>query len=180
AAAKNAEGEKKNAAADTFNSIKALIIKSADIVNAYYDAINARLSGVYVAESEYGEFKELTENELRATSSLLSAAFTDIQSINGDVEALKETDAYFKAGRLDEGVYGVEIGRTTSEGGTVAFAKYARFLPNRLSFYDSAGNELAYFSDYRLHVGGIDTNGIKIGGYRADTSDGLAFTWEGI
>ena len=29
----------------TFNSIKSLIIKSADIVNAYYEEINSRLEG---------------------------------------------------------------------------------------------------------------------------------------
>ena len=31
----------------TFNSIKSLIIKSADIVNAYYEEINRRLEGEY-------------------------------------------------------------------------------------------------------------------------------------
>ena len=40
----------------TFNDIKALIIKSADIVNAYYDEINTRLESVYVAESKFGAF----------------------------------------------------------------------------------------------------------------------------
>lgn len=168
------------AAEDTFNAVKALIIKSADIVNAYYEEIDSRLVSEYVAISEYGTFKETTENELHAEASLLSSVITDIQSIDGDVSTLKETNAYFKAGELEEGVYGIEIGRTTEEGGEIVFARYARFLPNRLSFYDSAGNELAYFSDYRLHVNGIETNEIKLGGYRLDTHDGLAFIWEGV
>lgn len=164
---------------DTFNSIKALIIKSADIVNAYYEEIDRRLASEYVAISEYGTFKETTENELHADASSLSAIITDIQEIDGDITTLKETNAYFKAGELEEGVYGIEIGRTTEEGGEIVFARYARFLPNRLSFYDSAGNELAYFSDYRLHVNGIEANEIKLGGYRMDTTDGIAFIWEG-
>ena len=132
-----------------------------------------------MAISEYGTFKETTENELHADASSLSAIITDIQEIDGDITTLKETNAYFKAGELEEGDYGIEIGRTTEEGGEIVFARYARFLPNRLSFYDSAGNELAYFSDYRLHVNGIEANEIKLGGYRMDTTDGIAFIWEG-
>lgn len=167
-------------AEDAFNAVKALIIKSADIVNAYYEEIDSRLVSEYEALSDYGTFKETTENELHADAESISSIITDIQSIDGDISTLKETNAYFKAGELEEGVYGIEIGRTTEEGGEIVFARYARFLPNRLSFYDSAGNELAYFSDYRLHVNGIDTNEIKLGGYRLDTHDGLAFIWEGV
>lgn len=37
-------------AAETFDKVKALIIKSADIVNAYYTQMKMRFDGVYVAE----------------------------------------------------------------------------------------------------------------------------------
>ena len=174
-----AQAAESRSAEENFNEIKALIIKSADIVNAYYDEINARLSGVYVAQSEYGTFKALTENELSATSSQLSSVISEVQSVDGDVAYLKETNAYFRAGRLENDIYGVEIGRTTEVGGETVFARYARFLPNRLSFYDSVGNELAYFSDYKLHVSGAELNDLNVGGYRLDTNDGLMFVWEG-
>ena len=41
-----------------FNSIKGLIIKSADIINAYYDKIDSllKLSGYYMAQSDFGTF----------------------------------------------------------------------------------------------------------------------------
>ena len=42
----------------TFNSIKSLIIKSAEIVDAYYEKINKRLEGSYVAVSDFGTYKE--------------------------------------------------------------------------------------------------------------------------
>ena len=38
----------------TFAGIKDLIIKSAEIVDAYYEEINSRLEGVYVAQSDFG------------------------------------------------------------------------------------------------------------------------------
>jgi hypothetical protein len=44
----------------TFAAIKSLIIKSADIVNAYYDEINKKLEGAYVAQSDFGVFVEKT------------------------------------------------------------------------------------------------------------------------
>ena len=43
-------------AQSSFNSIKSLIIKSADVVNAYYDVINKRLEGSYVAQSDFGTY----------------------------------------------------------------------------------------------------------------------------
>ena len=48
----------------SFNSIKALIIKSADIVNAYYDKISEKLTGEYVAQSEFGTYQEITEQTI--------------------------------------------------------------------------------------------------------------------
>lgn len=169
----------KSSAGEIFNEVKALIIKSADIVDSYCEEINRRLSSVYVAQSDFGEYREETENTIAATAGLLSATVASVQSISGDVTALRETNAYFRAGMLDGGQFGVEIGRTTSDGGGVTFSRYARFLPNRLSFFDSEGNELAWFSDYRLHVHGVAADEIKAGGYRLDTSDGLTFLWEG-
>ena len=60
--------QKEAEAQSTFGSIKSLIIKSADIVNAYYDKISARLDGMYVAESDFGTFVQQTSNENQATS----------------------------------------------------------------------------------------------------------------
>ena len=58
-----------NASAEaTFGSIKALIIKSADIVNAYYDEINKRLEGAYVAQSDFGAYKEQTAQTITENS----------------------------------------------------------------------------------------------------------------
>lgn len=65
----------------TFQAIKPLIIKSADIVNAYYEEINARLEGLYVAQSDFGAFAEKTSQDIEATSTDTTQKFNNIQVI---------------------------------------------------------------------------------------------------
>jgi predicted nucleic acid-binding Zn-ribbon protein len=71
-----------------FNEIKPLIIKSADIVNAYYEVINKRLEGIYVAQSEFGTFMEETSQEIEATSTNITQVFTNVQAIASDIDVV--------------------------------------------------------------------------------------------
>ena len=84
----------------TFNSIKSLIIKSAEIVDAYYEEINRRLESVYVAQSDFGDFAERTSQEIEETSTSTTQRFENIQvlitnqgrdiaSVSGEVEGVK-------------------------------------------------------------------------------------------
>lgn len=243
----------------TFNAIKSLIIKSADIVEAYYETINKKLSGLYVAQSEFGTFKEATEATLSETSTGITQAYTNIQEVDykvggvssvvegvtntvgavadkvdsvennlGDIstkvdgvasdlsgvasdlsgvasdlgsvaDSLKdvedgleevkasviEVNANIRTGLLysdDNGIpiYGVEVGQRNIVDGVEVFNKYARFISNRLSFYDQNDKEVAYISDYKLYITSAEIlYELKIGGYRLDTSNGLAYKWEG-
>ena len=65
----------------TFQAIKPLIIKSADIINAYYEEINTRLEGLYVAQSDFGAFAEKTSQDIEATSTDTTQKFNNIQVI---------------------------------------------------------------------------------------------------
>lgn len=65
----------------TFAAIKALIIKSADIVDAYYDVISTKLEGDYTALSEFGVFKEKTEQIITETSTAIERSFENTQSV---------------------------------------------------------------------------------------------------
>ena len=69
-----------------FNDLKGLIIKSADIVNAYYEEINTRLAGLYVAQSEYGSFVEKTESVTKENSTSITTNYENIQLVTGRVE----------------------------------------------------------------------------------------------
>ena len=242
-------------AESTFNSIKALIIKSADIVDAYYEEINQRLDGAYVSESDFGVFAEHTSQEIQANSSAITQNFHDTQVIiqteidalstelkgytdiaaedlgialddararldsteesletaKADMteaiqkvsESLSETDklfesakaqlegsledlaftisglenimlgvtAYIRSGILyytDGGtpVYGIEIGQEVEADGENVFKKFSRFTSEKLSFYDSNDNEVAYISDKKLYIGQAEiTISLQIGGF---------------
>lgn len=92
-------------AQSTFNSIKSLIIKSADIVEAYYQEINRRLESVYVAQSDFGDFAERTSQEIEETSASTTQRFENIQviitnhdselsSVKGDLQTIGEDISY--------------------------------------------------------------------------------------
>lgn len=145
----------------TFNSIKSLIIKSADIVDAYYEEINRKLEGQYVAQSDFGTYRQETSQKIRETADGVNRAFTNIQEIESSVAEISDrllaVNAYIKTGLLYYGengapVYGVEIGQQNAENGVVTFQKYARLTSGKLSFYDENDSEVAYISDYRLHI----------------------------
>lgn len=174
-------------AVSSFNSIKSLIIKSADIVNAYYEVIRRRLEGQYVAQSDFGTYTELTEQQIEANSKSIEQVYTDLQEIITDVESIEhsliETNAYINSGLLyydDDGapVYGLEVGQRTEIDGEEVFNKYARFTADRLSFFDNNGNEVAYISDKKLHITHVEVTGSFTLGKLVDTvlSDGSVVT----
>ena len=259
--------------ASTFAQLKPLIIKSADIVEAYYEEINKKLEGLYIAESDFGTFAEKTTQDIQATSAYVEQKFNDIQVIisdeireidgsvktiegnvevidgyvkevegrvedvsdsvmivdgriddvtglvgevensiketnervdttNGAVDNLKvsvsdtsdkvsnlnsaiedvnkdiselkvaviEANAYIRSGLLyyDDAIpmYGLEIGQRTEKNGVEVFNKYARFVSNKLSFYDSNDYETAYISDKKLYINNVEINFLfKMGGF---------------
>lgn len=75
----------------TFNSIKALIIKSADIVDAYYEEINKKLVGEYVAQSDFGVFEEHTSQDVFENSTNINRTFNHIQEIKAGVDSSLES-----------------------------------------------------------------------------------------
>ena len=174
-------------AENTFNSIKSLIIKSADIVKAYEETMKTEYNGEYIAVSDFGTYMEETNRTIEENSNYTNEVFTNIQTISDRVDGVEEdvrnTNAYIKRGLLyyDENgnaIYGVEVGETTDDG---AFKKYARFKSDRLSFFDANSEEVAYIGNGCLYILGTSRfiGDVFFGGYRMDTSDGMAFTWVG-
>lgn len=193
-AAQTASAASKTDPVSTFSEIKALIIKSADIVNAYYEQINRRLEGVYVAQSTFGTYTEQTSQEIEENSTNINQAFTNIQQVQVALDEavndmlkiesiLVSVNAYINSGLLytdEEGVpvYGIEVGQRTEIDGQEVFNRYARFTSNKLSFYDSNGNEVAYISDYKLFISNVEITGSYRIGHLVDTvqSDGSIVT----
>ena len=177
-------GQTSDSAKVTFEQLKPLIIKSADIVQSYYEIISKRLDGDYVAESDFGIFKGETSQTLEATSDALKQNFTNTQTIISDLlnksnalsesvdgalksvesigKEVRDTKAHIITGVIDyrDGfpVYGVEIGQRNFDGEVETFNKYARFAANRLSFYDRNNIEVAYISDFKLYINDVEIN----------------------
>lgn len=181
------ESISEEAAQDTFNSIKALIIKSADIVKAYEQTITENFNGKYFADSDFGTYIEETRASIEKNSQGITENYQNIQTISTEYGQLQEesriTNAYIRRGLLGydndgSAIYGVEVGETDADGN---FVKCARFKSDRLSFYDAMGSEVAYIGAGCLYVRGktVFLGEIQLGGYSTDTSDGLAFTWIG-
>lgn len=194
---------------ETFNSIKSLIIKSADIIEAYSEKIQAELAGQYVAVSDFGTFQEETNQKIEANSTGIDQVFINVQTISGTVGELTgavgdvsgavdeltgtvdglydqqiETQAYIRHGLLGYGedgapVYGIEVGQSNTIDDVEVFSKFARFTSGRLSFYDANEIEVAYISDYRLYITSAQVEELTVGDYLMDTTDGIAFLWAG-
>ena len=171
----------------SFGAIKALIIKSADIVNAYYEEINKRLEGEYVAQSDFGTYTEQTSQQISKSSTSIEQLFTNIQEIVSNIEHIEhnliEANAHINSGILDYDsngapIYGLEIGQKNIIDGVEVFNKYARYTSDKLSFYDKNDTEVAYISDYKLYITNAQITGtLTLGRFVVDTSDGISIKW---
>lgn len=167
----------------SFNAIKALIIKSADIVDAYYAEINTRLIDSYRALSDFGEYSEQTEKLVRDTAAFTEETYSRLASIDEDLDGVPEyirtTKGYIRTGIIvdslsaeeakvygkkeGDSLIGIEVGENDEDG---IFRKYARFTSERLSFYDQNDDEVAYISNYKLYIRAAEIKErLQIGGY---------------
>ena len=168
--------------------------------------ITDKLVGEYEALSEFGKFKEDTEYYLYKSPTGTTETWESLKevvkyvygSVEGDeltipegtLSQFRKDGGYLKTGFLDDDhtIFGVEIGQTTetADGTDSAFA---RFTPQKLSFFDPTGRkdengnlvELAYFGDNKLSIHDAEITGnLTIGKYVMDTSHGgIAFKWVG-
>ena len=189
-AANQAGGSTSKENEKVFSGIKDLIIKSSEIVSAFYSQINHRLEGLYVAQSDFGTYTEKTALDLTAFSNSISQLYTNTRTISGTVDEMYSqmvsTNAYIKTGLLYDDksgnpVYGLEIGQTNDSNGQQVFDKFARFTADRLSFFDSNDIEVAYISDYKLYITNAEISGslTVTGRFKIYFNHGLAFQWIG-
>lgn len=162
----------------TFAAIKPLIIKSADIVNAYEEVIEKSLAGQYVAQSDFGTYQQETSALITANSSAITQHYTEWNNWRG------ATEGYIKTGKVGEDengdpIFGVEVGQYNTSG---AEQKFARFTSDKLSFYGNGSAEVAYISSQRLYISYAQITGaMKLGGYEllAYPGNGIYFRWVG-
>lgn len=115
--------------------------------------ILSQVENIYSAKTDLGDLEERVSSQISQTaegitetfSESLSAMGEDLSSVGGEVkELVSSLDVYIRRGELEEGVYGIEIGRSDSN-------IKARFTNDRLSFYQGL-SEVAYISGSNLYI----------------------------
>lgn len=155
------------------NSLKSLIIKTADSIRAEADEAITDLRSEYVAESEFGTYRETIENRLVESAGGLQLSISRLENaLSGkadqtDFDSYKsELAGYIHIGliNLPNGVQklGLAIGTdireeitTDAEGNEVVVLRdvpqAAAFTSERLSFFLN-NSEVAYISNGMLYI----------------------------
>ena len=186
---------------ERFNSIKALIIKSADIVEAYYEKIDNLIStsGKYVAQSTFGTYTEDVAQQLSASADRIDQNIARLETITGAVDGIdnfqKVQQSYLHYGNVgttlddsgmaSENAPGIEIGdyQVMDDGQAVtANRRFARFTAYGLELFGESKDAapVAYIKQNRLFITNAEvTNSMKLGGFLIQKSNGLSFDWVG-
>ena len=177
-----------------FVELKNYIIKSADVVTFYEDIVTQKLEGNYVAQSEFGEYKEQTRVLSEETSKNKTDFYDSVQSINTKIDNLnlniiRKGNCYIKTGWLDDNnsIAGFEVGKfdtiksTDADGNeTIEYydTGFAQFTTDELVFHDANGKEIGKFARDAMYIKDAKiTNKLYLGGYLVDLNDGVAFKW---
>lgn len=172
-------------AIDTFSSIKELIIKSADIIEAYEEQMSATFNGLYVAQSDYGTYTQETKQTLEKNSKNITSLFSRVETIEGELTSISKTKAYVRTGVLDETgavpIIGVEVGQETEVDGLTVFNKFARFTAGGVYFYNAGQTDpVAWMTGQKLFITNAQiTSSLTLGKYELDVSNGIIYRWVG-
>jgi hypothetical protein len=146
----------------TFSAIKNLIIKSADIVDAYYENINQRLTSIYVAQGDYGEFKEEVTASVTANANNIIMEQQKIETLSQvyqnkeNAAVIAKSSGFIKTGFLGDSKYGVEIGQRTETESGEQLRGSARFVTDGIEFDDENGTKSAWLTKNRLHANEVE------------------------
>lgn len=142
-----------------FGQLKALIIKTADYAAANSEEFQTKLSGNYVAVSDFGKYWQEATMTIDGNEFGIRQLYDYAAGINNDFTV--KSQQYVKTGLLYYNgavpIYGVGVGNiettVTKDGETVvdkAKNELVTVTPGRLSFWQS-GSEVAYLTDKKLH-----------------------------
>lgn len=156
-----------------FESLKQLIIKTADFSMENSEQFSKTLKGGFVAKSTFGEYVKQTSLTLTANSEGITQLFGYTDGINNQYTG--KSQQYVKTGLLYyDGVtprYGVGVGNiyTTVQSGNevinTSAGEVVTVTPGEIAFWQQ-GLKVAYLSGKKLHFpsGTLEALGAKISG----------------
>lgn len=159
-------------------TLKSLIIKTAQLIKSEIDAYNMKLVGTYEADGKLGRYVRKTRLDVDVTPTGITQNYTFESIVQGLKTYEVNAKNYIKTGLLrtvsDVPVYGVAIGKdvvTFSDDGTETYNdgnKVAELTADELSFWQN-GNKIAVYSGTQISLYSankkrvtIDDAGVKI------------------
>lgn len=126
-------------------SLRDFIINSADFVTQVGDAWDKTYAGTYVAQSDFGSYKEDTKRSISENSEYVEQLFTRTASVVSDSDEFTvSSQARIKTGLLwtdsdDQAVYGIGIGMVSqTDNGTPVLSRKslaATFTADEIAFW---------------------------------------------
>ncbi len=139
-------------------------------LNIQAEEIISQVETLYTSKTDSEEIENRLSSQIRQTAQGITENFSqnfsvvadDVNSLGGEIsEIVSSLDVYIRRGELENGVFGVEIGRSDSN-------VKARFTNDKLSFYQGIV-EVAYVSGSTLYITNAEIlDCMKIG----NTADG--------
>lgn len=180
------EAEKKTTLSG-YAALKSLIIKTADFAAANSETWSTKLSGSYVAISDFGKYLEKTQLTIEGNSVGIKQLYDYTAGVNNAFSV--NSQQYIKTGLLyykdAVPVYGVGVGNietTVTDGGERVIDRTKNELvtvtPDRVSFWQD-GKEVAYLSDKKLHFpsGTLEAAGAVLSGKITAAADSTFGPW---
>lgn len=174
-------------------SAKSISIKSDSGSSSLDESLDELNDKVKALKQDVLTAQQSTEANIEINSQAITQQYSEIKSMEETIKSMdgqvkdvtakvSATDGYIKTGKIAEDenqnpIYGVEIGQTKDD---LEFSVFARFTPEKLSFYDGHGNEISYFSGQKLHIKeAVVLSAMNLGGYEINTKKGLTLKWAG-
>jgi hypothetical protein len=162
---------------ETFASIKNLIIKSADIIDAYSEKFNERFVSQSKYQSEFGTFKTEAEASILVNAGNITVeqkridTLSDVYQNEENVAVIAKSSGFIKTGFLGDSKYGVEIGQRIETESGKQLRGSARFVTTGVEFDDENGTKSAWLTRNRLHANEVEAVKKQIMGGFVDEVD---------
>ncbi len=115
-------------------SLKSLIVKTAGVIRSSIEELETELHSSYVAESEFGEYREYAEGRFTQTASDITEAFNRSAQIRTDLLDFRSSIQ----GEIRRGL--IEDPETGEENIGIAISRKLYFETNGIPYVDTMGN----------------------------------------
>ena len=180
-----------------YQTLKSMIVKTANRVERRMEQLTAELAGEYVAVSDFGSYMEKLNAYIEANPEAITQYYSFYSDLQADINKVSAafsdyrtgTEGYIRTGIVyydgEVPVYGVAVGQnlttTVTDGEEVVDQNNFRatFTAKKLSFWQDS-TEIAYVSNNQLYITNIVVlDSMRLGKWRMATQNGLAFQWIG-